>query len=89
MTPEQRFELHEQWLRSMDSNHAQLVEDLDRMAEHLDELKQHLASVQRTFADQIVALATGHLQIQQELRDLREAVDRYIRFRGDGNQPQN
>jgi uncharacterized protein YcbX len=103
MDLEERIQMHEQWLSSMESSHVQLVEDLDRVAEELDSLKQHLANVQKTFADQMVVLAMNQaafmgsqarltedqIKLQQELRDLRDVVDRYIRFRGNGNQAPN
>ena len=36
MTIEEHIQLHDQWLRSMESNHAQLAEDLGRVTEKLD-----------------------------------------------------
>ncbi len=95
--------MHEQWLRSMESNHAQLVEDLGRV-------EQHLANHQKVFADHMVTVALNqaafagslarlteehikmeaeHLKTQQEMRELRELIERYIRFRGNGNSPGN
>ena len=96
MNLEERIELHEQWLSSMESSHFQLAGDLGR-------LEQHLANIQKVFADQMVVLAMNQaafmgsqarltedqIKLQQELRDLRDVVDRYIRFRGNGNQAPN
>ena len=105
MTPEERLELHEQWLLSMESNHSQMSADLAELKDGLIELKDVVVDLARR-QDQVsqvmltlgqnqsvlfmaMASLTGNLdRLTGEVRELRDAVDRYIRFRGDG-QPQN
>ena len=89
MTPEERFELHEQWLRSLESNQAQFAENLGRM-------EGHLANYQKVFAEHMVTVAMNQAAFAaalarhtEEMGELRELVERYIRHRGNGNQPAN
>jgi len=99
--------MHEQWLSSMESHHAQLAEDLGRSNERLDRLEQNLVNHQKVFAEhmatvtmQMGVFATAlarmtqesderHREMQQGLKDLRELIERYIRYRGNGNAPAN
>jgi hypothetical protein len=114
MTLEARVEMHEQWLISMESHHAQLAADLGRSNERLTRLEQSLVNHQKVFAEHMatVAMQMGmfmtalarmttesderhrklqeeHLEFEQGLKDLRELVERYIRYRGNGNTPAN
>jgi arginine deiminase len=100
MTLEERVEMHEQWLSSMESHHAQLAEDLGRSNERLTRLEENLVNHQATIAMQMGMLMTAlarmatefeerHREMQQGLKDLRELVERYIRYRGNGNTPAN
>src|SRR5258706_13281431 len=107
MTLEERVEMHEQWLSSMESHHAQLAEDLGRSNERLTRLEKNLVNCQATIAMQMGMLMTAlarmttefderhrklqeeHLKFEQGLKDLRELVDRYIRYRGNGTAPAN
>jgi septal ring factor EnvC (AmiA/AmiB activator) len=96
MSLEERIELHEQWLRSMESNQAQFAENLGRLEGSMSRLEQNLANHQKVFAEQIMALTGGlarlaeeHLKGQERLQRLEDLVERYIRFRGNGNPPGN
>ena len=96
MTPEERIEMHDQWLRSMEGNHSRLVEDLVRGNERVDRLEQHLTNYQKLFTEHMVtvamnqaAFAASQAKLSEELRDLREVVDRFVRFRGNRNPPAN
>ena len=114
MTIEERVELHDQWLHSMESNHAQLVEDLGRMKERQDAfeaaMSRYLTSITMNLAAVIESearagarqeqLEQAHLKLTQDLDTLsqenirlnrevtalREIMERYIRFRGDGRE---
>ena len=73
----------------MESHHAQLAADLGR-------LEQNLVNHQATFTLQMGMLMTALARMtteseamQQGLKDLRELVERYIRYRGNGNAPAN
>ncbi len=57
MTPEERFELHEQWLRSMDSNHSQFVEDLALMKQQLVDSQKTFAAHQKVVAEHMANVA--------------------------------
>ncbi len=99
--------MHEQWLSSMESHHAQLAEDLGRSNERLNRLEENLVNHQATIAMQMGMLMTAlarmttesderhrklqeeHLKFEQGLTGLRELVERYIRYRGNGNAPAN
>jgi hypothetical protein len=100
MTLGERVEMHEQWLSSMESHHARLAEDLGRLEHNLANYQKTFAEHMATVVMQMGAFATalarltteveeGHLHLQQEIRELRELVERYIRFRGNGNPPGN
>ena len=96
MTPEERSEIHDQWLRSMESNHAQLAEDLGRMERHLVNhqkvFAEHMVTVamnQAAFAGSLARVTDENVKLQEEMRELRELVERYIRYRGNGSQPAN
>ena len=109
MSIEERIELHEQWLQSMESAHAQFVEDLDRsqrrqeafeasMNQYLTMINQYLTTITMNVAgitesqaransrnDEFQAKAWQAIErLSQEVASLRELVERYIRFRGDG-----
>ena len=90
MTPEARLEMHEQWLQSLDSYHHQITEDLAKVAADLSRVER----AQAQFAEHMVVVgqnqalfAVSLAKLTEEVRELRETVDRYIRSRGDGNQP--
>ena len=92
MTPEERWEMHEQWLHSLDSNLGHVTEKLDRVSDKLDRVSDNLDRVTEKLdrvAGYVVILAEDQVKTRQELRELRELVDRYIRYRGDGNAPAN
>jgi hypothetical protein len=100
MTLEERVEMHEQWLSSMESHHAQLAEDLGRLEQnlvnHQKVFAEHMATVTMqmgVFATALARMTTEseerHREMQQGLKELRELVDRYIRYRGNGNAPAN
>ncbi len=80
MTPEERFEMHEQWLHSMDSNHAQFAEELANQRQLFSEQLSELLGAVATIATHMSGLAQG-------LAELRAIVETHIRFHGDGNQP--
>ncbi len=87
MTPEERFEMHEQWLHSMDSNHAQFAEELANQRQLFSE---ELASQRQLLSELLGAVATiaTHMSgLAQGLAELRAIVETHIRFHGDGNQP--
>ena len=74
-----------------------------QFAENLDRMERHLANYQKVFAEHMVTVAMnqaafvtalarlteGHIKLEEEMRGLRELVERYIRYRGNGNQPAN
>ena len=103
MTIEERIELHDQWLLSMESNHSQIAADLAQVTRDLAQVTRDLARVERAqalFAEQMVVVGQGQAlfmtnlaaleaqsqKFREELRELRELIDRYIRFRGNGSQ---
>lgn len=102
MTLQERIELHDQWLRSVESNLNQVSADLAAMSRNQEAIVANLAEVTRhqalftaTFAqalarltDEEERLARNQAELQGEVRSLAQIVERYIRFRGDG-QPQN
>ena len=93
MTLEERVKMHEQWLSSMESHHAQLAANLGRLEQNLVNHQKvfagHMATVtmqMRVFATALARMTTEseerHREMQQGLKDLRELVERYIRYRG-------
>ena len=102
MTFEEQLADHEQWLRSMESNHNQLAADLAAVTRNLAEVTRNQALFTATFA-QAMARLTAEQERQAQVRGefeaglkaltervnkLAQTVDRYIRFRGDGT-PKN
>ena len=81
--------MHDQWLRSMEGNHAQLAEDLGRMERHLVNHQKVFAEHMVTVAMNQAAFAASLARVTEEMRELRELVERYIRHRGNGSQPAN
>ena len=128
MSLEERIELHDQWLRSIESNQAQFAENLGRASERLDRIAERMDSVaqrmdrmgqdfanyQNVFNEHMTNVAMNlsafftalarqsteceerdrkleaeDLKLRQGLQELRELIERYIRFRGNGNPPAN
>ena len=103
MTLEERIELHEQWLQSMESAHAQFVEDLDRsqrrqeafeasMNQYLTTITMNVAALTEnqgranTRNDEFQAKAWQAIEkLSREIASLRDLVERYIRFRANGD----
>jgi hypothetical protein len=82
MTPEERIESHEQWLHSMESQQAQFAANLVVL-----ERKQEAGQDQiNQIAGILLRVAQRMEEIAEAQRKLQEAVDQYIRFRGDGKQ---
>ena len=82
MTLEERIELHDQWLRSMESNQSQFAASLaalDGMMESTQDQINQITGILGQVVQHMAALAEEH-------RKLAETVDRYIRFGGDGGQ---
>lgn len=82
MSIEERIELHEQWLRSMESNHSQISADLAAVTRN----QAVFAENQALLAATMVAIAEEWRKLEEAHRRLEETVDRYIRFRGNGQQ---
>ena len=97
MSLEESIAMHERWLHSMQSNHAQIVDDLAQVAADLKRVEraqaafaEHMVAVgqnQALFVANLARLSEEGVELKRELRELRELVDRYIRFRGNGNPP--
>jgi hypothetical protein len=94
MTLEERVEMHEQWLLSMESNHsqfaAQLVEMERERAEFERESREKFTQISQIL-EQVVQhqaiLSTRMAELAEQQRQLAENVNRYIRFRGNGQEP--
>ena len=89
MTIEERIELREQWLHSIESNHNQIVSDLARTERVQSLMAEQLLAVgqnQALFAANLAALGTEMRELRDYLRALSETVDRYIRFRSNGSE---
>ena len=89
MTIEERIELREQWLHSIESNHNQIVSDLARTERVQSLMAEQLLAVgpnQALFAANLAALSTEMRELRDYLRALSETVDRYIRFRSNGSE---
>ena len=93
MTVEERVEMHEQWLLSMESNQSRFVENLAALGRERQAFQQEV----RQQIDQITVILGQVVQHQAILSarmtelagrvdQLAETVDRYIRFRGDGRE---
>jgi len=104
MTIEEHIELHEQWLRSMESHHVQFVEDLERMKARQDAFEAAMAPYLTTITMNLAAIIESqarsdarhdqihdqieeeHLKLTREMVALRDLIERYIRFRGNGSE---
>jgi hypothetical protein len=100
MTLEERIERHEQWLSSMESHHAQLAADLGRLEQNLVSHQAAFAMQMGMFMTALARMTSEsderhrqlqeeHLKLEKGPKDLRELVERYIRYRGNGNTPAN
>ncbi len=93
MTPEERIELHDQWLLSMESNHSQfaahlaaLERDMERFRDEAREQMSEIREVLLTVVQHQVNLSSNVASLAEQLRALKEVVEQYIRFRGNGRQ---
>ena len=100
MTLEQRIEMHEQWLLSMESNQSQLAASLAALGRNTqafqEEVRQQFGQItgileqvvrhQAVLSARMTELAEHQRHLAEQLRQLSETVDRYIRFRGDGRE---
>ncbi len=91
MSLEERVEMHDQWLRSMESNHSQMASslaELERQLEALTQLVLSLGQNQSVLFSAMARLSSEMEALAAQHRKLEETVERYIRFRGNG-QPEN
>ena len=79
MTPEERMEYHEQWLRSMESNQAQFAENMGHLTEKLNlfaenqkSTQQELASFRELFREHVVTVAMNQASLAGTLAKLTE-----------------
>ncbi len=96
MTLEERIELHEQWLRSMESNQTQFVANMATLDRRLNELsrivvtlgqnKTVLFTAMANFSSGMDDLRAEMKALAEQHRKLEDTVDRYIRYRGNGKQ---
>ena len=88
MSIEERIELHEQWLLSMESNQSQFAANLAELERKQEQNQQQINQITEILS--VVAQSQVALQAATEeaIRRLAETVEQYIRFRGDGR-PQN
>ena len=96
MSIEERMEFHDQWLRSLESSHSQIVADLaatDRRLTQLTELVFTLGQNQAALMGALASLTsrvddlTAKVdRIAEHHLKLEETLERYIRFRGNGGQ---
>ena len=95
MDLEERIELHDQWMRSMESHHSQFAANLaalERKHELLSQIMITLGQNQSVLFQALASLTTTVEETNREhdrrMKRLEELIERYIRFRGDG-QSQN
>ena len=84
MTLEERIELHEQWLLSMESNHSQFAADLAALGREAQETREQISQITGILAQVVQNQAV----LSANLAALTETVNQYIRFRSDGK-PEN
>ncbi len=93
MTPEERIELHDQWLLSMESNHSQFAANLAALERDLqtfkDEAREQMSDIREVLLEVVqhqANLSSNVASLAEQLRALKDAVEQYIRFRGNGRQ---
>ena len=96
MTTEEHFELHKQFILSIESNLNRVTDDLAAVmrnqvlfSEHqarLSEQQLRLAEEKTRLASALIALAEQHRKTEEAVERLETTVDRYIRFRGNGQE---
>jgi len=74
MTIEERVELHEQWLRSMESNQQQISSDLTRVSANLERVSARLDQVTVGLTARLDQLAGIVNQLAVTLLELRAEV---------------
>ena len=92
MSPEERLEFHEQWLHSLESNQQQIMADVAAVTRNQVILSEGLAQVVGVLVQvttSLAAVAEETRTLAEDLRKLKEIVERYIQFRGDGTSPAN
>ncbi len=82
MTIEERIELHEQWVLSMESKLSRVTDQQALFEVH----QTRLAETMTQLAGALVALAGRMDVLAEQHRKLEETVERYIRFRGNGRE---
>ena len=85
MSPEERLEFHEQWLHSLESNQQQIMADVAAVTRNQVIFSEGLVQV----VGVMVQVTTSLAAVAEDLRKLKEIVERYIQFRGDGTPPAN
>jgi chromosome segregation ATPase len=89
MSLEERIELHEQWIRSIESNLSRVSDQQAVFEVHqarLTEAMTQLAAALVTLAGRMDTLAGRMDALAEQHRKLVETVERYIRFRGNGRE---
>ncbi len=100
MTPEERIELHDQWLLSMESNHSQFAANLaaleremqrfrEEVGEFRDEAREQISEIREILLEVVqhqANLSSNMATLAEQHRKLEEAVEQYIRFRSNGSQ---
>ncbi len=70
----------------MESNQTHFAEQVAQAIETLNRMEEHVGDFEQVVTRAITALFDSHAKLAEELSDLRNTVDRYIRFRGNGSE---
>ena len=90
MTIEERIELHEQWLHSIESNLSRVVDDLAAVTRNQVTFSDALAVLANNQAGFVAGMA--HLtarvnDLAEQHRKLEQALEKYFRLHGNGREP--
>ena len=86
MTLEERIELHDQWLRSMESNQSQFAAGLAASERRMEAFEEQVTGKINQITEILAQVVQHMAALTARVDKLAETVDHYIRFRGDGQQ---